>query len=108
MQRWRQIWGGALLFGATLALAVALLGCGDDLYASCSLESGTNCADREDDVSCVEEQNVQCETQVCARYKGSKPYCTTTCSSDGDCTGGKCRQFPFGSQSSYCVEDTDV
>jgi hypothetical protein len=108
MQQWRHFFGGSLFFGALLALAVTLTACGDDLYASCDLEEGSLCGDPEASVSCVEEQNLQCDTQICARFKGSQAFCTTTCQSDGDCVAGKCRQFPFGSETSYCVEETDV
>lgn len=108
MRRWRHFLGGSLFVGALLALTVTLTACGDDLYASCDLEAGSLCADPESNVSCVEEQNLQCETQICARFKGSQPFCTTTCESDGDCVAGKCRQFPFGSNTSYCVEDVDI
>ena len=107
MQRWRDLLGVFLSLIAVLALGVALAGCGDDMYAGCSLEKGTLCADGEN-VSCVEEQNLQCETQVCARYKGSNAYCTTTCESDGDCVAGTCHQFPLGSDTKYCVENTDT
>lgn len=107
MQQWRRFLGGLFCLVATAMLVLAIGGCSDDLYASCSI--GTNCGgDDEEAVSCVEEQNLQCETQVCARYKGSDAFCTTTCQEDGDCAAGKCRQFPFGSETSYCVEDTDV
>lgn len=108
MQRWRHFLGGSLLVGALLALAVTLTACGDDLYASCDLEPGSRCGTPDANVSCVEEQNLQCDTRICARYKGSEPFCTTTCQSDGDCVAGKCIQFPFGSGTSYCVEETDA
>ncbi len=108
MQRWRHFLGGSLLVAALLALAVSLAACTNDLYASCDLEQGSLCADPQANVSCVEEQNLQCDTQICARYKGSKPFCTTTCQTDGDCVAGKCREFPFGSNTKYCVEDSDV
>ncbi len=106
MQRWRHISGGLFLLAAVFALALTLSGCGDDLYASCSMDS--RCGNDEDSVSCVEEQNLQCETQICARYKGSDAFCTVTCQSDGDCIAGKCRQVVFGSDTRYCIEETDV
>jgi hypothetical protein len=110
MQRRRHIWGSTLLLGAILAAAMSLSACSNDLYASCTLEEGTACTSAKPgvSVSCVEEQNLQCETQICARYKGSEPFCTTTCEVDGDCVAGVCRTFPFGSTTGYCVEETDA
>ena len=110
MQRLRRNWGSSLLVGAALALLLGASACTDDLYASCSLEAGSRCEDpSQTNISCVEEQNLQCETQVCARYEGSDPYCTTTCEVDDDCTAGVCRIFsPFGSSTGYCVEETDA
>lgn len=108
MQRLRHNWGSMLLMGVAIALLFGASACTDDLYASCSLEAGTRCEDPESNVSCVEEQNLQCETQICGRFKGSQPFCTTTCEVDGDCTAGVCRSFPFGTTSRYCVEETDA
>lgn len=107
MHRRRQFLGVSLFCGALLALALSLTGCSDDLYASCELEPGSDCAEDEN-VSCVERQNLQCETQVCARFKGSEPFCTTTCEVDGDCVAGVCREVVFGDSTKYCVEETDV
>lgn len=115
MQRWHHSWKRVLLLGAVLALGLGAAGCSNDLYASCELERGTPCAAQGEGgqkVSCVETQNLQCDTKICARYEGSEPYCTISCEVDGDCTAGVCRTFsPFdksGNPVRYCVEDTDA
>lgn len=109
MQRLRRNWGSSLLVGAALALLLGASACTDDLYASCSLERD-RCGDPgAETLSCAEKNNLQCETQVCARYEGSEPYCTVACEDDGDCTAGVCRVFNFSdSSSAYCVEETDA
>lgn len=109
MQSLRRNWGSALLAGAALALLFGVSACTDDLYASCSLEPNSRCENPEETgISCVEEQNLQCETQVCARYVGSQPFCTTSCEVDGDCPGGFCRTFGLDASVRYCVEETDA
>lgn len=109
MQSLRRNWGSALLAGAALALLLGASGCTDDLYASCSLEPNSRCENPDETgISCVEDQNLQCETQVCARYQGSAPFCTTTCEVNGDCAAGVCVPFGLDQTVRHCVEETDA
>lgn len=110
MHRGLKNWGLWLLFSLAIMAGGMLSGCTDDLYASCELEPGSRCAGSSESemMSCTEEQNLQCETKICARFEGSEPYCTQTCEVDGDCVGGVCREFPFKSGKRHCVESTDA
>ena len=97
----------ALLLGLSgIFLAIGLVGCSDDLYSECNPEKSLGCD--EDANSCVAEPDFQCETRVCAKYKGSQPFCTKQCESDGDCEGGACKSFVLGSEEKYCVESGKV
>lgn len=106
MERWRHLVGPHLFIGALVALLVLLSGCADDMYAECQLSQ--DCTSEGGEVSCVEEQALQCETRICAVYRDSTAFCTVKCQSDGDCVAGQCKEFPFGMGTKYCVEDTDA
>lgn len=107
-------WVGLGLSGALAAASLGLLvGCADDLYAPCDLDSSSpdlavrTCGDNSgsEDKSCVVENQVQCDTRACGRYGGSEPFCTKRCSEDGDCPSGLCLEFVFQSGVKYCVEN---
>lgn len=107
MQRWCRFWGGLWL--VPIAMCFLLVGCADDMYSSCTVDEGSACASDSESVSCVEDDNSDCDSQVCARYQGSDPFCTTPCSSDGDCVAGECIRIELqGSSTKYCVEDQDA
>lgn len=87
-------------------------GCGPDLYAPCQLNESEDefvraCGSTNVDRSCAVEGYTQCDTRVCARYEGSKAFCTATCASDSDCgSGGRCVEFVIQTGARYCVNDT--
>lgn len=87
-------------------LALLVTGCADDLYSDCSPDDELGCDD--DSYSCVAEPDFQCSTQVCAKYKGGRTYCTQSCTSDGECQGGECKRFILGRDDKYCVPDDQV
>jgi len=89
-----------------IAAAVWLLsGCSDDLYADCQPDEELNC---DQSYSCIAEPDFQCSTQVCGKFQGSRPFCTQTCTSNGDCEGGKCRRFVLGRDQKYCVPNNQI
>ena len=103
MQQRRHFVSFIMVAGALLALCLSITGCGeDDLYASCSLAETNECSNKER-ASCVEKNNTQCQTNVCAKYRGSPGFCTVTCTSDADCMDGACEQFVLLDDTSYCV-----
>lgn len=104
----------ASLMIAAMIIGLAMVGCAGDLYGECSIEADQNdeilaqCeqASGEDDsqqVSCVVEEQVECETGACGRYRSSESFCTTECSTDDDCPSGECREFVYQSGKTYCV-----
>lgn len=107
-----------ILMMALAIIALGSFGCSDDLYGVCEIrpESGDvleNClreSEGEDGetVSCVVRDQGQCSTGACGRYRGSQPFCTTTCSSNDDCPAGECREFVYQSGQSYCVALEDI
>jgi hypothetical protein len=88
-----------------LGFAFGLSGCSDDLYTSCRPGDNLDCGDSE---GCVSEPNFQCDTRVCGKFQGSKPFCTRECQSDGDCPDGKCRQFVLGRKTTFCVPSNQL
>ncbi len=91
---------------------LGLIGCADDLYGECQLpetEDGDSleACEREDEsraVSCVVEQQTECDTGACGQYQDSAPFCTMRCESDEDCGAGECLEFVFQSEYRYCVQ----
>lgn len=108
---------GAVLCGLLALVSLTLMvGCADDLYASCDLdpnsldEAVSSCGLNDTDAlkNCVVENQVQCDTRVCARYESSDPFCTKRCSDDSDCPSGACLEFVFQTGDFYCVENVLV
>ena len=100
---------GLLLTGLFMA-TLLVTACGNDLYADCELDANspdqlTAACAREGQQSCVIENFIQCDTRVCARFKGSSPFCSTACASDADCPNGACEEIVFQSGSRYCVSN---
>lgn len=107
MTRWVQ----GLAFGLLLSLFLIASGCADDLYGACTIESDNPIlleCDASSSASCVVEEQLECSTRVCGKYRGSKPFCTVACSEDEDCPSGECREFVFQSGQKYCVADVDI
>lgn len=97
-----------LVLGSVLAvLTLVSAGCGEQLYSSCQLDGDNDCR-YEDNVSCVETRNFQCEQRICARYRGSKAFCTQRCESDSECRSGKCKEFPFQAGTKFCVHSKNL
>ncbi len=109
-------------FSPLLVLLVAILpillsGCGDDFGQSCTLPPnefvedacGLQDADTgESEASCVVENVIECDSRICARYRGSDSFCTETCSgpNDSGCpSGSECREYVVGEGKFYCVLD---
>ena len=109
MTRWLQTGLAAVMVAA---VGLAMVGCGDDLYGECTIDSDSmeQCAGDDDDeeVSCVVDQHLECQTGSCGRYQGSDSFCTTECSDDGDCPSGECRQFLMTDDRKHCVADADL
>ena len=109
----------ASLMIAAVIIGLAMVGCAGDLYGECSIDSDPNdsvlaeceAANEEEDsqqVSCVVEEQIECQTGACGRYRSSEPFCTTACSSDDDCPSGECREFVYQSGQNYCVAYADL
>lgn len=105
----------ATLWMALIAVGVFTMGCTDDLYGACEIrpESGDVLEDclgegGSQQLSCVVREQGQCQTGACGRYRGSAPFCTTTCTSDDDCPSGECREFVYQSGERYCVALEDL
>lgn len=104
----------ALVALATLALA----GCGDDFGTECSLPdndavraacSGDSDTDARESstASCVVENIIECDSRVCARYRGSQAFCTVRCDGEEDKScpqSAFCAEFVIGSGQFYCVK----
>ena len=108
MKQWVRAGLAAVL---ATALTVGIAGCGDDMYGECTIDSETmdHCVDDDDEeVSCVVQQHLECQTGACGRYRGSDAFCTAECADDGDCRAGECRSFLMTSEQKYCVADSDL
>lgn len=99
---------------ALLALAtlLATTACGDDFGTACTLPDNDTVklaceGDGENsNASCVVENIVECDSRLCASYRGSSSFCTLSCSSDSDCPGSAfCAEFVIGTGRKYCVLD---
>lgn len=97
---------------AFVIIGLGLVGCADDLYGECQLpetEEGDplEACEREDEsraLSCVVEEQTECDTGACGQYEDSDPFCTMRCESDDDCGAGECVEFVFQSGQHFCVE----
>ncbi|MEO1272702.1 MAG: hypothetical protein AAFX99_31835 [Myxococcota bacterium] len=104
----------ALILAAALSAA-----CGDDFGTQCTLPANDvveqvcegeqsvsmDGQDESSSASCVVENIIECDSRLCARYRGSTPFCTLQCSSDSDCPGSAfCTEFVIGTGKSYCVK----
>ncbi|RAL22922.1 hypothetical protein DL240_08500 [Lujinxingia litoralis] len=96
-------------------LALWFSGCTDDLYAACTIDPDdpnlSACVQGgggDSQASCVDKEQLQCQTRTCGKYQGSEPFCTIECSSDEDCPDGVCREFVMLSGVSHCVSNTVV
>lgn len=109
-------WSNKLGFGITVAMAAGamalMVGCADDLYTPCDLDSASPdaavaaCGSNDGPSrSCVVDNQIQCDTRSCGRYQGSDPFCTRSCQDDGDCPGGFCTELVFQSGAKYCVQE---
>ena len=112
MQQWSRRLGLAVTIGLACGSMSLLVGCADDLYGTCDLDPNSpdpavaTCGqDDGPERGCVVENQLQCDTRTCARYQGSEPFCTKSCSDDGDCPGGFCAEFVFQSGRRYCASD---
>jgi hypothetical protein len=92
-------------------VSVVASGCSGDLYGQCQIDEDDalliECANSTT-ASCIVEEQLECETRICGKYQGSAPFCTIECSSDGDCPSGRCREFVFQSNRSFCVAEIDL
>lgn len=108
MKQWLR-WALAMTMVGTIGFLA--MGCADDLYGQCTIDSDDlllrECANGEN-TSCIVEEQLECQTRVCGKYRGSAPFCTTPCTSDGDCPNGQCREFVFQSGQRHCVADIDI
>ncbi len=101
---------------AFVILGLGLMGCAPDLYGECQLpeaEPGDPLAtcimqDETQSVSCVVEEQTECDTGACGRYQGSSPFCTQRCTSNDDCGSGECLEFVFQSGVTYCVNNENL
>lgn len=91
--------------------SLVFTGCADDLYGQCTIDSEDlwlrECATGEN-TSCIVEEQLECQTRTCGRYRGSTPFCTIECTEDGDCPNGECREFVFQSGQRHCVATIDI
>lgn len=99
---------------AVAVSALMIVGCGDDLYSECTIEAESGSTveqcqhEGDSEVSCVVDQQLECESGRCARYRNSEPYCTMRCDNDGECPSGECREFPYQSGERHCVANSDL
>ncbi len=108
---------GLFLLGL-LAMGLAASGCGDDFGTECSLPDNDavraacrsavdETTNEEEQSSCVVENIVECDARICARYRGSQPFCTVRCDgpSDTSCPQSAfCAEFVIGTGNYYCVK----
>lgn len=127
MQNLRSEGGGGRLAWVLVALCVAVLtlsACGDDFGTECSLPDNdsvraacSGSADGGEDegetttasASCVVENVVECDSRICAQYRGSTPFCSERCSGakDGSCPDGAfCAEYVVGTGKFYCVKSS--
>jgi hypothetical protein len=130
MQNLQRGGGAAKIAGGVIALvilALTLTACGDDFGTECSLPdndavrqacSGTSASTGEEEeveantsatASCVVENIIECDSRICAKYRGSKPFCTERCSSptDSSCPDGAfCAEYVVGTGKHYCVKSS--
>ncbi len=94
---------------AVMIGGLTMVGCADDLYGECTLEVA-DClgGDESRSTSCIEEDQIECQSGACGRYQGSDPFCTMACNDDGDCPSGECREFVFQSGQRHCVANADL
>ena len=97
---------------------IFVISCGDDFGSPCSLpatqEVQEACGTKIDDSgveissSCVVMNMLECDNHVCAVYKGSSPFCTKECVTQGDCpSDATCKEdFVVGAGRSFCVKNT--
>ena len=93
-----------------LGASLALLACGDDFGTSCSLpdseevEAACEGSGPDASASCVVENIIQCDSRICAVYRGSNGFCTKECETNDDCPGDAfCEEFVVGTKRKYCV-----
>ncbi|MBH23119.1 MAG: hypothetical protein CMH57_01410 [Myxococcales bacterium] len=108
------------LLTAILLTATLLIACGDDFGTECTLPDTEvvqlACEETQDEntddgqtarssASCVIKNIIECDDRLCAKYRGSQPFCTRTCSADADCPGSAfCAEFVIGTGEKYCVK----
>lgn len=92
-------------------MALGVVGCeADPLYIDCPMSDAIKKACQEQQattqLTCVVEKHPFCNEAICAMWKGSDPFCSRNCASDGDCPGGSSCQ-PY-LDLKFCVENTVV
>jgi len=99
--------------------ALALSACGDDFGTECSLPDndavraacnggGGTDANETSTASCVVENIIECDSRICARYRGSQSFCTLRCDSAEDTScpqSAFCAEFVIGTGDFYCVKE---
>lgn len=95
--------------------ALALVACADDFGESCDMpdtpefnalcspdpESGT-------DATCVFTNSAQCSSRMCARFQGSRDFCTEACTAEtaDSCPGSAQCFVPPGTTEGFCVPES--
>jgi len=100
------------IIAAMSMLALVAGACSDDFGRTCELPPliRDNChsSSQETMLECVMNDNLSCESRICAVYQNSDPFCTLSCVTSSDCPeGASCVCFFFHDQegSRYCVPD---
>ena len=103
------------LFLCTLALA--LYGCAEDYGEPCDLPESRvveaycePAVDQEEgatSATCVFTNSSQCSSRMCARYIGSRDFCTQECDAEeeGSCPGGSYCQIVPANDLAFCVPE---
>lgn len=102
--------GPLLATGAMMLVAPALGACAeDDLFSDCplsnSIQETCESGQASTDLTCVVAEHPFCNEKICARYKGSAPFCSRSCSGDADCPGGSGCATVEKLGLSFCVQD---
>ncbi len=106
MGRLQRVLGpGIIAAGMTLCA----VGCeADPLYIDCPMSDAIKqaCASQQSttQLTCVVEQHPYCNEAICAMWQGSDPFCSRTCSGDGDCPSGSTCQTYL--DINFCVQDS--
>ncbi|TVQ98140.1 MAG: hypothetical protein EA398_13630 [Deltaproteobacteria bacterium] len=91
------------------SLLLLTVGCSDDFGTACELPDTPaiqqQCTTSEGEQSrptCVFELSPECNSNICAVYEGSRPFCSVPCQASSDCPGDAfCDEADSGTR--YCV-----